>query len=460
MMETIDNRSGYKSAEIRLRKTALLNGHFETEGWRLRKNGTPFFANIVFTSLVDEEGNPCGFAKVTRDITEKKRVEEAQDKLNSDFKQRMNEKHNSERGKSEDDLKTAHERLSFHIENAPLGFIEWDNELYVLHWSRRTEEIFGWTEAEFISMKNDGYGLVYEEDIAWVSKIAEQLISGEVERNSVVHRNYTKDGRVIWCEWFNSVLRDETGKVITILSLVQDITDRKKSEEDLRESLERLACARRNEQLKIIDSTLQAQEKERNAIGMELHDNVNQILVATKLFLSIVRNDPGKNAEMIETCMDNLQNAIAENRKIAHELVTPDFEAEFLRNQIICLTDKMLKTAGIEVQFNCSNLQEDLLTDQHKLAVYRIAQEQCTNIIKYAKASLVDVSLSSIGGSFKMIIADNGIGMKNGKRTKGIGLKNIKARLSIFYGHAGIVTSEGKGFRLEITIPLENNSSC
>jgi PAS domain S-box-containing protein len=436
-------------------KMALMNGHFETEGWRLRKNGSAFFANIVFTSLVDEEGNPCGYAKVTRDITERKKTEAALDKINFDLKLKMTEDHNSERGKSEQDLKTAHERLSFHIENAPLGFIEWDNQLHVLHWSKRSEEIFGWTETEFISMKTNGYGLVYKEDFPLVSKIAKQLITGEVERNSVVHRNHTKDGRVIWCEWFNSVLRDKTGKVITVLSLVQDITDRKHSEEELRQSQERLACARRNEQVKIIDSTLQAQEKERNNIGIELHDNVNQVLVATKLCLSLVKNDPVKNAEMINACIDNLQNAIDENRKIAHELVAPDFGTECLSDQIICLTDKMLKTAGIEIRFDSSNLQENLLNDKHKLALYRIVQEQCTNIIKYAQASLVDVSLSSMGGIFKMILADNGIGMETGKKTKGIGLRNIKGRVSVFYGHADIITSKGKGFKLEITIPLE-----
>ena len=59
------------------------------------------------------------------------------------------------------------------------------------------------------------------------------MINGEVERNRVQNRNITKDGRVIWCEWFNSVLKDKDGKVITIMSLVQDITEQKKVEEDL-----------------------------------------------------------------------------------------------------------------------------------------------------------------------------------------------------------------------------------
>jgi PAS domain S-box-containing protein len=64
---------------------ALQYGHFETEGWRLRKDGSSFYANIVFTSLLDENGNFYGFAKVTKDITEKRKAETALSKLNAEL---------------------------------------------------------------------------------------------------------------------------------------------------------------------------------------------------------------------------------------------------------------------------------------------------------------------------------------------------------------------------------------
>ena len=120
-----------------------------------------------------------------------------------------------------------HQQLMFHIENAPLGFIEWDHRGFLKSWSKRTEEIFGWAEKEFIQSQKSGFIEVYEEDLTWVNKIFEQLISGEVERNKIQFRNITKNGSVIWCEWFNSVLKDKDGEVKTIMSLVQDITERK-----------------------------------------------------------------------------------------------------------------------------------------------------------------------------------------------------------------------------------------
>ena len=225
--------------------------------------------------------------------------------------------------------------------------------------------------------------------------------------------------------------------------------------EQIQDQTRALHEQQRQEQVKMITTTLDAQEKERNLIGQELHDNVNQILVGTKLFLSMIKQDPVKNKLLINSCMETIQQAIDENRKIAHALVAPDFETKILAEQIADLTDNMLKTSGIDVDINTTCLVESLLEEDQKLAIYRIAQEQCANIIKYAQAQLVDISLSTSDECFKMVIADDGIGMEANKPTKGIGLKNIKGRLSIFNGTVNIKSVPGKGFALEITMPLK-----
>jgi signal transduction histidine kinase len=213
----------------------------------------------------------------------------------------------------------------------------------------------------------------------------------------------------------------------------------------------------RQEQIKIITTTLDAQEKERNLIGQELHDNVNQLLVGTKMFLSMIKQDPDKNHMLIESSKETIQQAIDENRKIAHALVAPDFETKVIADQIAELADIMLKTSGVDVNINTAHLAENLLEEDQKLAIYRIAQEQCANIVKYAQARLVNISLSTFDDFFKMIIADDGVGMDTSKQAKGIGLKNIKGRLSIFSGTVNIKTAPGEGFALEVTMPLKQN---
>ncbi|MEP6646901.1 MAG: PAS domain S-box protein [Saprospiraceae bacterium] len=133
--------------------------------------------------------------------------------------------------KAMEELKINFDQLSFHIENLPLARIEWDKESHAQSWSKRAEEIFGWTASEFINGQKLGLNYVYEDDLPLVKSIFEDLTSGRVERNSVEIRYLTKDGRIIWCEWFNSVIRDDHGDVVTIMSLVQDTTKKKKEEE-------------------------------------------------------------------------------------------------------------------------------------------------------------------------------------------------------------------------------------
>jgi len=138
-----------------------------------------------------------------------------------------------ERHDWEEQQRTARERLAFHIENTPLGFIEWDSQLYTKTLSHQAEEIFGWTLEEFLQNQRNGFSQVYEEDLPIAIKALEDLVTGRVQRNSTQHRNITKDGKVIWCEWFNSVLKDKDGKIVSIMSLVQDITANKVAEEKL-----------------------------------------------------------------------------------------------------------------------------------------------------------------------------------------------------------------------------------
>lgn len=172
---------------------------------------------IRLNPVKDVAGKIIGLCIAVSDISKRKQAEEAHQR-------------------AEEELKAAHERLLFHIENTPLGFIEWDNKLVVKSWSKRAEEIFGWKETDFIDNEKYGFNGVYEEDLPAASKMAEELLAGMVERNKIQHRNHTKDGNIIWCEWFNSVLKDKEGKVITIMSLVQDITERKNAEKQLKES--------------------------------------------------------------------------------------------------------------------------------------------------------------------------------------------------------------------------------
>ena len=199
---------------------------------------------------------------------------------------------------------------------------------------------------------------------------------------------------------------------------------------------------------------LETQERERKAIGMELHDNVNQILASTKLLLSAVENVSGSDRALIESCMQNLQRAIEENRRISHEMVLQDFKEQKLTEMIDALLESMLKPTGVHINADYTGLNEKILRSEQKLAIFRIIQEQCTNITKYAKARNVNIILCTNNGRFYMKIADDGRGLQQNKKPKGIGMQNIANRITVLHGTSYIHSVPGNGFSLEVEIPL------
>lgn len=284
-----------------------------------------------------------------------------------------------------------------------------------------------------------------------------QLVSGEIMK---VLKNgkeeFVHEYLCPLCEktrWFRMVVTPLKGKGNNGAVVMHiDISEIKRMEEERIKS-------KTEEQRKITEAMLQGQEKERNAIGIELHDNVNQILVGTKVLLSVVRDFPDKREELVPSCIDNINLAIQENRKIAHELVTPNLSNEDLVKQIQRLGDTMLGNAGIKAHIRHDHFNEDLLSNDMKLAVYRVAQEQCTNIIKYAEAEHVIFSLKTSEENFFMRITDDGKGMDKEKVTHGIGLKNMASRLGVFGGTINVETEPGEGFTLEIEIPFVNGAA-
>ena len=129
------------------------------------------------------------------------------------------------------------QKLKHHFENSPLGVIEWDKEYKVIRWSKKAEQIFGWIREEAIGKSIYELQMIYEEDIPVLNDTMSKLDKG----NTVVatNRNYTKSGDVIECNWYNSVLSDNKGEMISVLSLIEDITERRKNEQKLLESREK-----------------------------------------------------------------------------------------------------------------------------------------------------------------------------------------------------------------------------
>ncbi len=129
-----------------------------------------------------------------------------------------------------------HDRLLFHFENTPIGYIKWDAVLGVISMSKRAEEILGWTAIEYRDKGMDGLSQVYKDDLPAVKEMCEKFHTGEWERMHIQNRNMRRDGQLIWCEWYNSVEKDTDGKLAAVISLVQDITATKEDQEKIKKA--------------------------------------------------------------------------------------------------------------------------------------------------------------------------------------------------------------------------------
>lgn len=145
----------------------------------------------------------------------------------------------SNRKTAELSLQNALQRLNFHVENSPVAVIEWDNEFRLSRWSSGAERVFGWKAEEVIAKNLQEWQFVFTEDVEAVSEVVTQLTQGTEERNIIYNRNYTKDGSIVYCEWYNSTLLDESGNLVSVFSLALDVSESQKIEAALRESEER-----------------------------------------------------------------------------------------------------------------------------------------------------------------------------------------------------------------------------
>ena len=136
--------------------------------------------------------------------------------------------------RAKESLKYSERKLALHFEQTLLGVIEWNVEFQVNEWNPAAEMIFGYSREEALGRHARELILpreiLGELDVVWDKLL--RLKGGEYNTNE----NITKDGRKILCEWFNTPLVDNDGHVIGVMSLVQDITERRRMEEALKES--------------------------------------------------------------------------------------------------------------------------------------------------------------------------------------------------------------------------------
>lgn len=227
------------------------------------------------------------------------------------------------------------------------------------------------------------------------------------------------------------------GKPIRMVGAMQDITFQKE------------------EELRLAKTIIKAQEAERHFIGQELHDNVNQLLVASQLNLGMVKKmNPEKAAELIDNIKGYISTAINEIRNLSHQLSPSSFGDVTLKDVFENLLQGINANNDYKIHLKFHYPQNEPLDQDLQITLYRILQEALNNIVKYASASNIEIIVDKTEKGISMSIADNGVGFNITSSKKGIGLNNIKRRVESFEGSFKITSTPGKGCKIQVLLPL------
>ena len=229
---------------------------------------------------------------------------------------------------------------------------------------------------------------------------------------------------------------------------MQDITERKKLESQL-------LYEQVQKQKLINQATINAQEEERNRISGELHDNVNQLLISSRLHIGVAKNNPGNQKELLNKATEYLLMAVEEIRSLSKRMNSHIVASVGLLESIADIAYNMRKLNEIDVATDIDSILISKLSTAQQLMVFRIVQEQTNNIIKHAEATTAAISLTERDNNIHLVISDNGKGFeKETQKINGLGFINMFSRIDAYNGKLDIISSPGNGCMLDISFPV------
>lgn len=193
-----------------LLRRAKEHGHVVNEGWRLRKDGSRFWAEVVINAIHDETGQIVGFAQVTHDLSQRRQADLA--------------------------LRQSEEQFPSAMENSAIGMALVALDGRWLKVNPALCGILGYTPDELLI--SNFQEITYPEDLNSDLALVKKLINGEIQRLQMEKRYYHKDGHLVWALLNSTLMRDAIGEPKYFISQIQDISERKRSEEAMFLALE------------------------------------------------------------------------------------------------------------------------------------------------------------------------------------------------------------------------------
>lgn len=215
----------------------------------------------------------------------------------------------------------------------------------------------------------------------------------------------------------------------------------------------------KEQKLKASESIIQGQEEERQRIARDLHDGLGGLLSGLKFTLNTMEGNvilSESSADTFHKALDQLDGAISEMRKVAHNMMPEALMNFGLDDTLRDFTSSISENVPVAIHYQSFGYSR--MPQQMEITLYRIIQEAVNNALKHAEAKEIYIQLNQDKEHVILSVEDNGKGFDIDQKTRGIGLKNIQNRVAYLNGEIDISSTPGQGTLLVIQINIEENA--
>jgi PAS domain S-box-containing protein len=328
-------------------------------------------------------------------------------------------------------------RALFGLSPLPEYFIDTRTMKFV-EVNRAAIKKYGYSREEFLNMTIYDLRRLGGEEIerfqSWLAPFTKIGSSFEAKT-----RHYKKNGKSLEVELRFKRIELMNREMFLVIAI--DVTKKEKREREMNRAI------------------IKAQENERKELGTELHDNICQILASSQLLLDSAKGaERSDSIQLIAKSKKHITEALTEIRNLSHRMAPIFFEVCSFKDAIHELLVNMNPENKYDVHFDFDpKIVSRSVSSDIQLNLFRILQEQLKNIVKYSKATSINVALSLHNGVIQMHIRDNGVGFDLHNVKRGIGLINMQRRAESFSGKFSIQSSPQNGCLILVELPIPCN---
>lgn len=348
-------------------------------------------------------------------------------------------------------LRSSEARFRTIFEGATIGIALVDMDGRIVESNPHLEQMLGLTREELL--KRSFTNFTQPDDTDRCRVLFQELVEGKRDSFQMEKQYSLQDGRLLWGRLTVSPYRDTEGAWQFAIGMVENITEQKQAEVEIRAY---------QEQLRSMASELSlTEERERRRLATELHDHVGQILALAQIKLGALKESASSTSLTgpLDEIRRLMEQMIQYTRSLTFELSPPILYDLGFEAAVEWLAELFQKQHGLKIDVQADRNPKPM-DDEIRVLLFQVVRELLLNVVKHAKADQVKVTIDRKGPDLRIQVKDNGVGMPISQGTSlnsatGFGLFSIKERLKNLGGHLQVTSQPDQGTKVTLVVPLK-----